>query len=1022
MNRIVQRGNLARQLGEDELWMLMDLCADFYWQENTNSVCTFLRNRSGEPDHCLLQQLHNNTPWETGITVTGFGQSWEQNREQRARFESFTDLICCIPESLTGEDRVHYISMSGQPQFNGSSQFTGYHCVARDITHQVGNEHSLRRFRAAMDMSGDMIYLVDRATLKFVDVNETACRNAGLSREALLQMGPATTLPEPEGEIAARYDRLIAEDTGSRMESTSVNRKGQPVTLETYSRATCIDGRWIIIGATRDITRRKKSEESAQKLQQMFSSLSETNAVILRAETHQALFQSVCEAAIKGGKFSIAIILTPDGNGNLSAVAHAGTNDSTASAIIVTMSGDALDGHGIAGVAYRSGKACVSNDYLTDARTQAWHEMAIENGVNGAAAFPLLTRKIPVGVMLFYSTAKNSFDDEITTLLQNLADNVSFALDNLENESQSADAEKVLRESEERFRSLTNLSSDFYWEQDAQLRFTKYEGKIIGDSNIHAVAELIGNHIWNLERIIPGSMNWDQYKSLLNKQERFRDFEISFTNLEGTVYHLALSGEPFFNDRNEFSGYRGISRDVTERKRISDHIKYLATHDHLTGLSNRVMFTELLENATKIAARYKNRGFAIFFIDLDRFKLINDTYGHHMGDALLQEVARRLRLPLRASDVVARMGGDEFVILLQEVTDRKKISKIASNVLATFADPIILNDKECRITVSIGISIYGIDALDEETLIKHADAAMYVAKDEGKDNFQFYSRSIHLRTQEKIDLEINLRNALKQNELTLYYQPKLNLRSGMIAGVEALLRWNNPQLGKVSPERFIPIAEENGLIIPIGDWVLTTACMQSAEWQKRGLFPFCVAVNLSARQFNDPELMYKIKTALQISGMSAHQLEIEITESTLINHPRRAMKLLEEMKSMGLKIALDDFGTGYSSLGQLKHYPIDTLKIDRSFINEIPEDEDDKAITKAIITMAKTLGLTVIAEGVETIEQLEFLCEESCHHIQGFYFQKPLPADEFQVWCEQHNPQQFLQSIKSRGKRTISNN
>lgn len=1001
-----------RHPGEDELWTLMDLSADYFWQEDSAYTCTFVRRSSTHRGgYTALEHMHGKTLWDLGAAVAGVDQSWTQHLELRELRLPFADLICKLPPE-NDNSASQYLNVSGQPQFDSLSVFTGYHCVARDITVQMQNELSLRRFRAAMDMSGDMVYLVDSASLKFIDVNDTACRNSGLTRAVMLTRGPVETLKESVEELSARYNKLITEGSVSHIEMTNVSPQGRQVYLETYSRAVNIDGHWIIIGITRDITRRKRSELAAKKLQQMYSALSDTNAAILRADSPATLFQSVCEAAIKGGKFNVATILVPDADQRLRAVASSGVVAPLMTDIRISSNEQIAEGRGLAGTAFRSGQACISNDFLNDERTQAWHEVARTKGIASAASFPLMTSKVSTAVLLFYSTEKNPFDDEIVSLLQSMADNVSFAMGNFHLEEQRKKAETILRESEERFRSLTHLSSDFYWEQDCQLRITKYEGKIVGDSNTRAVAELIGNHLWNMTSLTPASTSWEHFRLILSRHERFRDFEFSFENADQVVYHMSLSGEPIFDEQMQFTGYRGIAKDVSERKRISDHIKYLATHDNLTGLPNRVMFTELLEQATHLAARYPNRAFAVFFIDLDRFKLINDTYGHHMGDALLREVAQRLRMPLRASDVVARLGGDEFVILLQELTDRKKIGKVAHNVLNAFAEPIIIQDKECRVTVSVGISIYGVDALDEETLMRHADAAMYVAKEEGKDNFQFYSRSIHQRTQGKLDLEVNLRNALKQNELSLHYQPKLNLRSGMIAGVEALLRWKSPLLGNIPPDRFIPVAEENGMIIPIGEWVLMTACLQAVTWQEDGLFPFCISVNLSARQFNDPELMTKVKAALHLSGISAHRLELEITESLVINHPRRAMKLLQEMKALGLKLALDDFGTGYSSLGQLKHYPVDTLKIDRSFIQEIPDDEDGKAITKAIISMGRTLGLTVIAEGVETREQLDFLREQECHHIQGFYFQRPLPADEFLTWCRNHDPQKFLQSLE----------
>ncbi len=1003
----------TRHPGEAELWTLMDLSADYFWQEDSTFACTFVRHSNTHRcnthrcAHAALEHLPGKTLWDLGAVVAGVDQSWTQHLEQRRQHLPFTDLICRLALHDDASASL-YLNVGGQPQFDPSGGFKGYHCVARDISTQVQNELSLRRFRAAMDMSGDMIYLVDSATLKFIDVNDTACRNSALTRAEMLTRGPADTLDESAEELSARYHKLITDGSISRIESSNISPRGHLVYLETYSRAVNIDGRWIIIGITRDITRRKRSELAARKLQQMYSALSDTNAAILRAESPATLFQSVCEAAIKGGKFNVATILVPDADQRLRAVASSGAVATLMTDIRISSDAQQDEGRGLAGTAFRTGKACISNDFLNDDRTQPWHELARGRGIAAAAAFPLTTSKACTAVLLFYSTEKNPFDDEIVGLLQSMADNVSFALENFHREEQRKTAETILRESEERFRSLTQLSSDFYWEQDSDLRFTKYEGKIVGDSNTRAVAELIGNHLWSMSSLTPGSTSWEQFRMTLGRQERFRDFEFSFRNTDEVVYHMSLSGEPIFDEQMRFMGYRGIAKDVSERKRISDHIKYLATHDHLTGLPNRVMFTELLEQATRLAARYPNRAFALFFIDLDRFKLINDTYGHHTGDALLREVAQRLRIPLRASDVVARLGGDEFVILLQELTDHKKIAKVAQNVLNAFTQPIMIQDTECRITVSIGISIYGADAQDEETLMKHADAAMYVAKEEGKDNFQFYSHSLHQRTQGKLDLEANLRNALNRNELTLHYQPKLDLRSGMIAGVEVLLRWQSPPLGNIAPDTFIPVAEESGLILPIGEWVLMTACRQAAAWQEHGLLPFGISVNLSARQFNDPELLSKIGAALDHSGMDARRLELEITESVIFNQPHRAMQSLQKIKALGLKLALDDFGTGYSSLGQLKHYPIDTLKIDRSLVQQIPADAEDSAVAKALISMGRTLGFTVLAEGVETREQLDFLRESGCQQIQGYFVQRPLPADEFIRWCRDHAPQQFL--------------
>src|ERR1035437_78697 len=421
-------------------------------------------------------------------------------------------------------------------------------------------------------------------------------------------------------------------------------------------------------------------------------------------------------------------------------------------------------------------------------------------------------------------------------------------------------------------------------------------------------------------------------------------------------------------------GFVLASKDVTEYKHAEEKIQYLATHDSLTGLPNRLMFTQLLNHSVQSAKRNK-RKLAIFFIDLDRFKIINDTKGHEAGDQLLQEIAARYRQTLRTDDVVSRQGGDEFVILIEDFDKLSDLELIANNILAITYKPIVLMGDECRVTASIGISVFPKDAEDEQSLLKNADIAMYLAKEEGKNNYQFYSEDIQSKSIERLSIETNLRFALERNELSLHYQAKVDFKTNVITGVEALLRWQNPYLGSVTPTQFIPIAEESGLIIPIGRWVMRTACAQNVAWQQQGLPAVCMAVNLSLRQLTDDNLIDDIRTALNDSGMAPNLLELEITESMVMHNPTRMIAVLAKIKNLGVRLAIDDFGTGYSSLAQIKHFPIDTLKVDRSFIHNIPQDAEDKAITEAIIAMGKTLSLTVVAEGVETVEQMNFLSE-----------------------------------------------
>jgi diguanylate cyclase (GGDEF)-like protein len=428
----------------------------------------------------------------------------------------------------------------------------------------------------------------------------------------------------------------------------------------------------------------------------------------------------------------------------------------------------------------------------------------------------------------------------------------------------------------------------------------------------------------------------------------------------------------------------------------AERVEYLAYHDALTALPNRSLFSKLLIQHIHEAHRYQ-RQMAVLFLDLDRFKQINDTLGHDAGDQLLQEVANRLKACLRESDIVARLGGDEFVVLLPQLSDEKYVAATAQKILAAIARPFNLRGKEFRVTASIGISLFSRDGQDEQTLKKNADIAMYQAKQQGKNTFQFYSEKLNAESLERQTLEFGLRHALERNEFRLHYQAKRDIRSGQITGMEALLRWEHPDLGLVAPMQFIPVAEETGLIVPIGKWVLRTACEQNVAWQQQGLPHLCIAVNLTARQFVDEHLLSDLATILTDTGMDARLLELEITESLLMQDVRKTLQVLTGLKELDIRIAIDDFGIGYSSLSALKQFPLDSIKIDRSFIRDVTSQAEDRALTEAIITMGRSLSLTVVAQGVETKEQADFLRDNACDEFQGFYFNKPVPADQFKV-------------------------
>lgn len=434
-------------------------------------------------------------------------------------------------------------------------------------------------------------------------------------------------------------------------------------------------------------------------------------------------------------------------------------------------------------------------------------------------------------------------------------------------------------------------------------------------------------------------------------------------------------------------------RDITERRMAEETIRYQALHDLLTDLPNRILFNERLSGAL-VNAKSNQGTIAVMFLDLDRFKTINDTLSHACGDQLLQMVAERLTSSLWQHDTVARWGGDEFTLLLPQISCAEDAARIAQVILDTLKQPFNIEGHQLHISSSIGISLYPHDGEDGETLLRNADAALHRAKEQGRNNYQFYTAAMNSHASELLMLENELHQALERGEFVVYYQPQINTNTGKIAQMEALLRWQHPEFGLVSPAKFIPLAEENGLIIPIGEWVLRTACTQIKAWQDAGLPPLCVAVNLSARQFQQPNLVEMVARALQETGLENHFLELEITESVAMQNVDFSRSILQELHNMGVSISMDDFGTGYSSLSYLKKFPLDKLKIDQSFVRELATDPNDGAIIAAIAALGKVLNLTMVAEGVETEEQRDFLRSLECEYMQGYLFSKPLSPQD----------------------------
>ena len=791
-----------------------------------------------------------------------------------------------------------------------------------------------------------------------------------------------------------------------------------------------------------------KADVQKERLTRMFAALSATNEAIIRAKSRTELFELVCAAAARGGRFnSTSIALVRPDSDYLDMVAVAGPTADNARKVKVSANPDLPEGRGLCGTAFRARQASIANDLVNDPRGAAFLPIIRNEGARSGAAFPLLVDGQSVGVMLFISSQIDTFTPEFAELLQRLADNVSFALGSFDRADEKARTEE---QKERLTRMLAALSATNEAIMRARSRSELFElvceAAANGGKFTATTIALVNPNSEYLDIVAtagPTAASAREVRISVSETQpegrgisgmAFRSGKASIMNdyladsrsqafhararrdearsgaafplfargqVVGIIAFIAIEKHTFTPEFAEL--LQRLADNVSfalesfdradEKTRADERIEYLASHDSLTNLPNREMFNGLLRRTIDAAERYQRR-FALLFIDLDRFKVINDSLGHDAGDMLLVEIAHRLRAALRSSDVVARLGGDEFVVILEESGERDDVERVAGGLLSVLGQPLQLSGHECQTTASIGIAMYPSDGSDIQTLTKNADMAMYLAKEDGKNGFRFFTKEIKAQSIERLTLETALRRALERDQFSLHYQPKVDMASGQITGVEALLRWMHPELGMVSPGQFIPLAEETGLIVPIGRWVMKEACAQNMAWQRRGLRPVTMAVNLSPRQFADAHLLHDIDEALLASGMSPVLLQLEVTESMVMRNVSRAIKVLDAIQSRGIRLAIDDFGTGYSSMSLMKQFPIDTIKIDRSFVRDLSTDSEDQAIAQAIISMGKALGMTVIAEGVETLEQETFLRNHACDEMQGFLFSKPLPAKQ----------------------------
>ena len=564
-------------------------------------------------------------------------------------------------------------------------------------------------------------------------------------------------------------------------------------------------------------------------------------------------------------------------------------------------------------------------------------------------------------------------------------------------------AEVALNNSEEKYRSLDGIEEYAVLMLDPAGVILNWN---VGAQRMHGYTaeEIVGQNfsrLFSVEDIQRGRPS--EILRLAAVNERHQE-EIPHARQDGSRFIGEIALTALRDSSGALRGFSKIGRDLTPRKDAEKHLvridkqianlAHLAEHDPLTGLPNRLLLNDRINQAIALAHRHSGK-VAVLFLDLDGFKHTNDSLGHSVGDKLLRSVAKRLLACVRSPDTVSRNGGDEFIIVLQEMERPNQAAITARRVLKALADPHKVGELDLHVTASVGVSIYPDDGPDAESLIKNADTAMYQAKSSGRKTFQFFTPEMNVGAVERQSIEEDLRHALENREFALHYQPKVNLKTGAVVGAEALIRWAHPTRGPLSPGKFIPVAEETGLILPIGAWVLREACVQAKSWKDAGLRFGTMAVNVSTVQFREDEFLVDLLSVLRETGLDPRSLELEVTESVLMRNTEASVSILKAVRDIGIRVAVDDFGTGYSSLSYLRRFPLDSLKIDQSFLHKIHEAPDDSIIVSAIIGMGRNIGLRVIAEGVETAEELAFLRANDCDEAQGYYFSRPVPAEEF---------------------------
>ncbi|ANJ66985.1 hypothetical protein A9404_05955 [Halothiobacillus diazotrophicus] len=742
---------------------------------------------------------------------------------------------------------------------------------------------------------------------------------------------------------------------------------------------------------------RHENEAQIARITRLYAAMSQCNQAIVRCHNQEELFAQICQDAVRFGGMNMAWIgLIDPKTQSIGPAAAYGDKTGYLENFRIPLNPEKPGSHGPTGTAIRENRPYWCQDFQHDPSTLLWRPGAAKAGWKSSAALPLHRGGRIIGAFMLYSEETNAFDDAAQQLLIEMSADISFALDNFERDKQRERAEAERIAALDRLQKITHHVPGMVYEYrlDADGR-SSFPFASDGVRKIYQVApeDIVEDASIVFTRIHPddlASVSASIARSARDLTPWQHEYRVFFE--DGSVHWLYGNSLPV-REPDGSTVWTGFITDISRQKADEARIAHLSNFDVLTGLPNRILLQEHIQYDLASAARSKT-ALTLMFLDLDHFKNINDTLGHAVGDELLILVARRLQGLLRPQDTLSRQGGDEFILVLPEC-DADHAARIARRMQEQFVQPFVIDRHELTIALSIGIALYPSDGQDFNTLSKHADIAMYRAKQSGRNDYRFFTPEMQTHSDRVMRLDSALRKALAREEFHLMYQPQIEIATGRIIGAETLLRWQHPDLGQISPAEFIPIAEDNGQILPIGEWVLKTAARQTRQWLQDRDHAFLIAVNLSAIQFRQPNLPQRVLEILHETGLPPEHLELELTERIAMDDPVTAIEIISTLRKQGVRLSIDDFGTGYSSLSLLKRFQVYKLKIDQSFVRDMTEDPEDRAIVHTIITMAHSLGLTTIAEGVENAEQLALLQEMGCEESQGYFTGRPMSADSF---------------------------